>query len=220
MTTPLPGHKITTGYRARGRYWSIGRDANGNGLHTGVDYAANEGVPVLACRGGVVHTRDTTSSYGNRIGVRDAAGLIAYYCHLSAFSVHLGARVLTGQQLGLVGETGNVTGPHLHLEVRRAPFTFTESSFVDPAVVINHQEVAAMASKEEIQVLTDLHTVVVRPGGVIRNAADRINGVVRSRRKPDGTPAAVLDELDGDLLRRQQVEIIERLDRIEKGLSK
>jgi murein DD-endopeptidase MepM/ murein hydrolase activator NlpD len=57
-------------------------------------------------------------AYGNKIAIQHAGGLVTWYAHLSAFEVKVGEKVKAGQLIGLVGSTGNTTGPHLHLEIR------------------------------------------------------------------------------------------------------
>ena len=101
-------------------------------VHTGVDIPAPKGTPVLAAgsgtvvwagygvyRGGV----DTTDPYGLAVTIRHDFGyqnqmLFTIYGHLDRIDVVEGQHVETGEPLGLVGETGVVTGPHLHFEVR------------------------------------------------------------------------------------------------------
>jgi secretion/DNA translocation related TadE-like protein len=108
---PIPGHyRITAGFGESGPAWSSGR-------HTGLDFAANEGTPVLAAAGGRVRSAGSSGRYGNLVTV-DHGGVVTYYAHLSRIVVDAGDVVRRGQQLGEVGSTGNATGPHLHFEVR------------------------------------------------------------------------------------------------------
>jgi murein DD-endopeptidase MepM/ murein hydrolase activator NlpD len=90
-------------------------------LHTGVDFAATQGSPVFAARGGQVVFAASTSAYGNRIvvdhGTIEGKRLQTTYSHLSAIEVAVGQTVETGTQLGRAGSTGLSTGPHLHFEV-------------------------------------------------------------------------------------------------------
>lgn len=87
--------------------------------HTGLDFAALEGTPLRAIGAGVVVSAQDDGAYGNRVVLRLRDGTRLWYCHLSAFSVAAGDRVRAGAEVGAVGATGNVTGPHLHLEVRQ-----------------------------------------------------------------------------------------------------
>ena len=86
--------------------------------HTGLDFAAPEGTPILALANGTVTTTDWAGAYGNRTIVTLEDGTEIWYCHQSAFGAKVGQQVVGGQPIGFVGTTGNSTGPHLHLEVR------------------------------------------------------------------------------------------------------
>jgi murein DD-endopeptidase MepM/ murein hydrolase activator NlpD len=101
-------------------------------IHTGVDIPAPEGTPVLAAgQGKVVWAgygvyrggNDPTDPYGLAVTIRHDFGyqdqpLYTVYGHMNQVDVAVGQHVETGDQLGLVGKTGRVTGPHLHFEVR------------------------------------------------------------------------------------------------------
>ena len=86
--------------------------------HTGLDFAAPQGTPILAIANGVITTTDWAGAYGNRTILTLDDGTEIWYCHQAAFGVQPGDQVVGGQEIGLVGTTGNSTGPHLHLEVR------------------------------------------------------------------------------------------------------
>jgi len=86
--------------------------------HTGLDFAAPEGTPIHAVANGVITETGWAGAYGNRTEMRLHDGTVLWYCHQSAIQVHPGDVVAGGQVIGLVGATGNTTGPHLHLEVR------------------------------------------------------------------------------------------------------
>jgi murein DD-endopeptidase MepM/ murein hydrolase activator NlpD len=86
--------------------------------HTGLDFAAPEGTPIRAVANGVVTSTGYDGSYGNKTVVTLDDGTELWFCHQSAISVHPGDQVRAGEVIGLIGATGNVTGPHLHLEVR------------------------------------------------------------------------------------------------------
>jgi murein DD-endopeptidase MepM/ murein hydrolase activator NlpD len=87
-------------------------------MHRGVDLCGNHGIPVYAAGDGVViHAGYGLSGYGKQVQIRHANGAVTSYSHLSAITVS-GGRVSAGTLIGRTGSTGNVTGPHLHLEVK------------------------------------------------------------------------------------------------------
>ncbi|WP_329450403.1 peptidoglycan DD-metalloendopeptidase family protein [Streptomyces sp. NBC_01724] len=123
--SPVPG-KHTTNYRASGANWS-------SGSHTGIDFPVATGTSVKAITSGTVVTAGWGGAYGNEVVVKHADGHYSQYGHLSALSVSVGQTVSTGQQIGLSGATGNVTGPHLHFEVRTGP---AYGSDIDPVAFL------------------------------------------------------------------------------------
>ena len=94
--------------------------------HAGIDIRAAEGSPVLSAASGVVVRSDRRETAGNGVAVRIARGITVYYLHLRDRWVDAGDRVHRGEQLGTVGHTGRVTGPHLHFAIH------TPSGFIDP----------------------------------------------------------------------------------------
>jgi murein DD-endopeptidase MepM/ murein hydrolase activator NlpD len=89
-------------------------------VHQGVDYAAPAGTRVRAVGDGVVEFAGRQGGYGNLVVVRHDHRHSTYYAHLSAFGrgIRSGARIVQGDTVGLVGQTGWATGPHLHYEFR------------------------------------------------------------------------------------------------------
>ena len=86
--------------------------------HTGVDMQGT-GMPVKAANSGVVTAVIYKKySYGHHVIVDHGNGVSTLYAHLSTINVSVGQRVSTGQQIAVSGATGNVTGPHLHFEIR------------------------------------------------------------------------------------------------------
>ncbi|MDY7075650.1 MAG: M23 family metallopeptidase [Chloroflexota bacterium] len=86
--------------------------------HNGVDFSLVEGTPIRSTWGGtVVYAGWSDAGYGNLVIVQNGDWQ-TYYGHLSAFSVGVGQDLQTGTTLGLSGNTGWSTGPHLHYEVR------------------------------------------------------------------------------------------------------
>jgi len=94
--------------------------------HMGVDIAAPAGSPIVAAASGVVRMAEMLFLTGNTILIDHGYGLETSYAHLSRLDVKPGQRVRQGEQIGLLGATGRVTGPHLHwgmewFEVRLDP---------------------------------------------------------------------------------------------------
>lgn len=95
------------------------------GFHTGADWAASTGTPIVAVVGGVVRQGGRGGSWGGAYGnwtvIQGTDGHQWLYAHQSSRKARLGQRVKAGQVIGYVGATGKVTGPHLHLEKSRGP---------------------------------------------------------------------------------------------------
>ncbi len=85
--------------------------------HSGIDIAAPEGTLVLAPADGVVVEADNFFFSGNCIFIDHGQGLITFYAHMDKMSVKKGTKIKRGQKIGEVGQTGRVTGPHLHWSV-------------------------------------------------------------------------------------------------------
>ena len=109
FTAPTSNYTLTATYGQAGSYWSAD--------HTGLDFAAPAGTPVVSVGPGEIVSAGWAGSYGYRIIVKHADGTETWYCHLSSM-VKTSGTVAAGETIGRVGATGNVTGPHLHFEVR------------------------------------------------------------------------------------------------------
>ena len=105
-------------------------------MHTGIDWAATPGTPILASGTGVIEEVGPKGQYGNYIRIRHANGYQTAYAHMSRFAqgVREGVKVRQGQVIGFVGNTGFSTGPHLHYEV------LVNNRFVDPLSIQMPQE--------------------------------------------------------------------------------
>ena len=86
-------------------------------FHAGMDFSANIGTPVYATGDGKVIKAGWETGYGNLIQVDHGFGYVTWYAHLSKYKVRPGQKVVRGEVIGEVGNTGKSTGPHLHYEV-------------------------------------------------------------------------------------------------------
>ncbi|MEU9131015.1 LysM peptidoglycan-binding domain-containing M23 family metallopeptidase [Kitasatospora sp. NPDC048540] len=117
---------LGTPYHQAGSNWS-------SGYHTGVDFVVGTGTSVKAITAGTVVSAGNGGAYGNEVVIKHADGKYSEYAHLSSIGVSVGQTVTAGQQIGLSGATGNVTGPHLHFEVRTGP---AYGSDIDPVAYL------------------------------------------------------------------------------------
>ncbi|MFB6828119.1 peptidoglycan DD-metalloendopeptidase family protein [Streptomyces hydrogenans] len=101
-----------TPFGKAGSMWSSGR-------HTGLDFPAAIGTAIRAVDDGRVSLAKSGGPYGIHVTVNHGGGMSSLYAHMSKMLVDAGAQVKAGQVIGHVGATGNVTGPHLHLEARK-----------------------------------------------------------------------------------------------------
>lgn len=112
---------VNGGYISARAYYSSGR------FHGALDYAVSSGTPVYAAADGVVMlTANLTTSYGTHVVIRHANGMQTYYAHgtYGTICVSAGQTVKKGQKIMNSGNSGNSQGPHLHFEVRKAPYSY------------------------------------------------------------------------------------------------
>ncbi len=151
-----------------------GREFNGTvqSRHTGTDLAGAVGAPVRAAARGIVALVDTFYLAGRVIYLDHGAGLVSAYFHLSRQDVAVGDTVRAGQQIGLVGATGRVTGPHLHWVVRYGAVS------VDPLSLLAVAAAQPTSSRTELD-----HAFIVVDAGATREiSALRSAGITVSNR--------------------------------------
>ena len=126
MRNPVKGGRYTSGYGDRRhpllKYLR---------MHTGVDWAAPAGTPILAAGDGTVEKVGREGGYGNYVRIRHANGFATAYGHMLRFApgMEKGVTVKQGQVIGFVGSTGLSTGPHCHFEV------MVNNQFVNPMTI-------------------------------------------------------------------------------------
>jgi len=86
-------------------------------MHEGIDFVAPAGTPILVTAAGQVLRARTNGAYGNMVEVSHAEGFVTRYAHLQSILVQPGQQLRAGDRVGLLGNTGRSTGPHLHYEV-------------------------------------------------------------------------------------------------------
>jgi murein DD-endopeptidase MepM/ murein hydrolase activator NlpD len=103
----------------------------------GVDISAPAGSEVRAAAvGEVVYAGDQVPGFGNLVLIKHAGGWVSAYAHLGSVSVHMRDTVYQGQQIGTVGQTGGVTQPQLHFELRYAASTAEKARPLDPMTIL------------------------------------------------------------------------------------
>lgn len=132
------GHKVSSNFGER-----IHPIDGTRHFHTGVDVRAAEGTPILAAGAGVVKRAGVRGGYGNAVEIDHGNGVTTLYAHAQSLSVQVGDKIAEGQALGLVGQTGKATGPHLHFEVRK------DNKPINPQRALNAYGVRAEVTSEE-----------------------------------------------------------------------
>lgn len=107
---PIQDYHLSAGFGLSGPLWES--------IHTGLDFGAPTGTDVVAVGNGTITEVAYAGPYGIRVIVTLDDGTDLWYCHLLTPLVWQDQRIEIGQPIGLVGSTGNTTGPHLHFEVR------------------------------------------------------------------------------------------------------
>lgn len=121
IDTPFPGAVVSTPFGKKGNNWAVG-------YHTGRDYPCPVGTPLRStwtCK--VVAINAWGAAYGNHVIMEHTSKGVVHriaYCHMSVIAVNVGDSLVPNQYVGKSGNTGNTTGPHVHVEDRTAPFWY------------------------------------------------------------------------------------------------
>lgn len=116
-----------------GTVWSRfgSNDSVRSHTHTGLDIAAPKGTPIKAAAAGTVtYAGNANDGYGNYVVISHGNGVQTMYAHCSALLVSKGQQVSQGEVIAKVGSTGNSTGNHLHLEVRKNGIAYNPQNYV------------------------------------------------------------------------------------------
>lgn len=128
VVLPVDQYVLTARFGQCSSHWA--------NCHTGLDFAAPRGTPIRAVMSGKVIWTGWGGAYGNLTKIQNAGNVQTWYAHQSAIDAKVGQTVRAGQIVGRIGDTGNTTGPHLHLEVR------VDGTPVDPGHWLTAQGVA------------------------------------------------------------------------------
>jgi murein DD-endopeptidase MepM/ murein hydrolase activator NlpD len=163
LRKPITEGRMTSGFGNR-RHPVLGYAR----MHTGVDWGARTGTPILASGNGRVTKAAWDGGYGRRVEIQHANGYVTSYSHMTRFATGIepGTQVTQGQVIGYVGSTGLSTGPHLHYEV------IVNGSFVDPLKirVPRSQELDGFALAEFNRQREQINELIEKSGGPTRLA--------------------------------------------------
>ena len=112
---PIKNHKVTCEFGKTGN-WQCG-------WHIGVDIVGDREIFPIA-QGVVESINSKGKSYGNHVVIKHDDGLVSLYAHLSEVKVKVGQKVYLNTLLGIMGDTGNATGVHLHLELHNGAYKY------------------------------------------------------------------------------------------------
>lgn len=137
-------------------------------FHAGIDIGAAEGTPVGAAGAGEVTTAGWYGGYGNAVIIDHGNGLQSLYGHLSAIMVSVGDLVTQLQTIGLVGSTGNSTGPHLHFELRQ------DGSPIDPSALFGFDVGSRYVPRDMVAMIHEGEMIVPKSENPYANSGGQI----------------------------------------------
>jgi len=118
----------------------------GAAFHAGLDFKGPIGAPIYAAAAGRVSFVGVQQGYGNVVEIDHGNGLMTRYAHMSGFRSRVGQPVQAGQVIGLIGNTGRSTGPHLHFEVRMNDRAINPRPFLEAASHVQQENSGANAA--------------------------------------------------------------------------
>lgn len=118
----------------------------GAAFHAGLDFKGPIGAPIYSAAAGRVSFVGVQQGYGNTVEIDHGNGLMTRYAHMSGFRARLGQSVEAGQVIGLIGNTGRSTGPHLHFEVRINDRAVNPRPFLEAAANVQQESGGSAAS--------------------------------------------------------------------------
>ena len=193
---PVPGSVVSTPYGKRGGHWSCQQNSAGDGVHTGCDFAADAGTPVVACRPGTTAHVDYGSAFGDhQLAVRCVDGTEDFYAHMPV-RVAKGVWVQSGDWVGEVGSEGNATGPHLHLERHPSQGWWSCDNHENPQPSLDYPQENVMldqATLDQVAAVVMENVLAALRGEGVSGAADAV--LMRQRWSEAG---AIPASLNGD----------------------
>ncbi|MEL7661531.1 peptidoglycan DD-metalloendopeptidase family protein [Acetobacterium wieringae] len=164
LTSPLSG-SITSEFGTRADPFTGEQK-----FHAGIDIGAAEGTPVGAAGAGTVTMAGWYGGYGNAVMIDHGNGLESLYGHLSAIMVSVGDLVTQLQTIGLVGSTGNSTGPHLHFELRQ------DGTPIDPSALFGFDIGTRYVPRDMVAMIHEGEMIVPKKENPYANSGGSITG--------------------------------------------
>lgn len=112
-----------------------------NGMHHGIDIAADLNSPIYAVDGGIVRKSYYSDTYGNVVFIKHPNNYETVYAHLHKRNVKEGEVVRQGTLIGKMGNTGDSSGVHLHFEVHENEWTYSKGNVINPDYVLGLTEI-------------------------------------------------------------------------------
>ncbi len=140
------GRPVSTGYISSGFGERVDPFTGGEEFHEGIDFAAPQGTQIHAVAAGIVTWAGPRGGFGNMVQIDHGNGYATRYGHAYKVLVHVGETVQRGDVIGLVGNTGRSTGPHVHFEVLK------NGREVDPARFVALRAGAAVPTGSGVHV--------------------------------------------------------------------